>query len=530
VNIFGKKDFLIYFIFGLLFIASALVADYGHRVDQFPYYQDIKVDTDNVGNALERNSLNSTDLNQIEEPNKWLMRYRLYSVDADEVNNIMALARINPGKFEFDPHHYSYGGGYLYPLGVWFYALNYFNIIQVGDLNWIVENPDEMDKIYHAGRIFVLLSFFISMLFLFHAIRLLQTLRFAFIVSLIYLTIPSVLMFSLVMKPHVYSLLWVNIGIFLLVRSYSLNRFNSKDATILGLTIGMAVGSIITFAGFAIIIWNFLAFLFWKRRIKFNNLIIVPLFAIITFFLVNPYIILNYEAFFMEGAAQKSWFFVGLNIEYFWFFIINSLLPGLGIGFLGLFGYILFSSIFFPKIQGQRFIGFNVFLIILFVSIISASVSSWHINSRYIFYLIPLVLASYAFLASSSTKILSIVFLMTSFHFFPLFLAYYDEDNLNYSTRLQSAKWINNNISKDKTVCTSGRSIAPYDSPPFDFFRIKVDREKCDFFISIERQVDQVFFELDKALIKRFEPRLNFKAIPLVYSHINPQISIYENN
>ena len=162
-----KQDFFAYLVFAFLFGMYVIIADYGHRVDQFPYFDNAKIDINNIGNALERNSINGIDSNQLEEPNKWLMRFRLYSIDADEVNNIMALARIKPAKLQFDPHHYSYGGGYLYPLGLWFYVLKQTNIIQTGDLRWMIDNPQAMDSIYRAGRVFILLTFFISALFLY---------------------------------------------------------------------------------------------------------------------------------------------------------------------------------------------------------------------------------------------------------------------------------------------------------------------------------------------------------------------------
>ena len=191
MNSLVKKDFFSILIFLLFFLLYAINADYGHRVDNFPYFDNVEVDIDNVGTALERNSINGTEAIQLENPNKWLMRFRLYSIDADEMNNIMALARIKPKELKFDPHHYSYGGGYVYPLGVWFLILKQTGFIQTGGLEWMINNPQEMDRIYHAGRIFTLVAFFISVLFLYYSLKIIRNQKFAFIGSLIYLSAPS---------------------------------------------------------------------------------------------------------------------------------------------------------------------------------------------------------------------------------------------------------------------------------------------------------------------------------------------------
>jgi hypothetical protein len=528
---FMKKDLLSILVFFLFFLLYAFNADYGHRVNDLPYFNNAEIDINNVGTALERDSINGTQAIKLENPNKWLMRFRLYSVDADEMNNIMALARIKPKELKFDPHHYSYGGGYIYPLGFWFLILKQTGFIQVGNLEWMINNPQEMDSIYHAGRVFTLVAFFISVIFLYYSLRIIRNQKFALICSLIYLSTPSIFMFAMVMKPHAYALLWVNMSIFILTRSYFSERFTFKNAVTLGISLGLVVGSVVSYALFAILVWIGLYYFAYREKLKYINLLIVPIIAIVVYFLVNPYVILNYDAFVLEAAAQQSWFFLGSDVRYLWLFLVNSLIPGFGIGIVMLLLYIFVFFIFNPPMKGVRLIALSIFSVILIISSVSASVSDWHINSRYVLYIVPAVLVLYALYQGSSIKTLSIVLLLTLTQMFPLLLAHYDEDSLEYSTRLQAAKWINDNISNNELVCTSGRSIAPYDTPPFNFMSIKVEnlnKSQCDFFISVDRQTDQVNYNLGGYLIARFEPRLNISSIPLVYSHINPQISIYK--
>jgi hypothetical protein len=528
MNLLAKKDFQAFLLFLLCIFLYAIHADYGHRVNDFSYINNVEIDSSNVGTALERNSINGAEVDKLENTNKWLMRFRLYSIDADEMNTIMALARIKPKELKFDPHHYSYGGGYLYPLGMWFFILEKIGVIQTGSLDWMINNPEEMDNIYHAGRVFTLAAFFISVLFLYYSLKIIRDQKFALIASLIYLSTPSIFMFSMVMKPHVYALLWANMSIFILTRSYLSKRFTFKNVIFLGFTLGIMVGSVITYAFFAIIAWLTLFTFANKGKLKYSNLVILPIVSIIIYLLVNPYIVLNYEAFLLETTAQKSWFFFGSNLQYVWLLLTNSLIPGFGIGIVILLLYIISFAIINPPVFGVRLITLSIVFVLLFISFISASVSDWHINSRYIFYLVPIILYLSALYKKINIKILYAILFFTFLQMFPLFLAHHDEDSFTYSTRLQAAEWINENVLNDEAVCTKGRSIVPYDSPPFNFIRVIVDYENCDYFISIDRQPDKVIDNINEKPLIRFEPRFNIKSFPLVYSHINPQISIYK--
>lgn len=522
-----KKDLKAILLFLSFIFLYSILADYGHRVNDFSYLNNVEIDASNVGTALERNSINGTEADKLENTNKWLMRFRLYSVDADEMNSIMALARIKPKELKFDPHHYSYGGGYLYPLGMWFFALEKIGLIQIGSLDWMINNPEEMDNIYHSGRVFTLAAFLISALFLYYSLKIIRNQKFALIGSLIYLSTPSIFMFSMVMKPHVYALLWANMSIFILTRSYISKGLTFKNIIFLSFSLGVMVGSVITYVFFALIAWLSLLIFAIKGKLKYSSLLILPIFSILIYFLVNPYIVLNYEAFLLETTAQKSWFFLGSNLKYVWLLITNSLIPGFGIGIVFLLIYIISSSIVNPPFYGFRLITLCLVAVLIFISSISASVSDWHINSRYIFYLVPIILYLTAVYKKIQIRILYTILFFNFLQIFPLVLAHNDEDSLKYSTRLQAAGWINENVLNNESVCTMGRSIAPYDSPPFNFMRVIIDYENCDYLISIERQSDKVMNQNEKLLV-RFEPRLNIKTVPLVYSHINPQISIYK--
>ena len=119
------------------------------------------------------------------------------------------------------------------------------------------------------------------------------------------------------------------------------------------------------------------------------------------------------------------------------------------------------------------------------------------------------------------------IFFTTFLQAIPLKLAFYDENILKHSTRLNSAKWINDNIiEKNKSICK--KDFSPFDFPPINFNEAKVEKD-CDFGIYVLRQPKKIREYNNKKIIKKFEPRYQFSNIPLVFSHINPLIIIVEN-
>ena len=90
----------------------------------------------------------------------------------------------------------------------------------------------------------------------------------------------------------------------------------------------------------------------------------------------------------------------------------------------------------------------------------------------------------------------------------PLKIAYYDENNLNHSTRLSSAKWINDNIiEKNKTICK--KDFSPFDFPPVNFNKIKIEKN-CSYDIHVLRQPKKINQYKENQIIKKFEPRYQF--------------------
>ena len=69
-----------------------------------------------VEGSIDRSRL--IELNDTDEKRAQLVRrYRLYSDQPDEMITLMSLAQMHPGKLDFDPRLYQYGGLWIYPVG-----------------------------------------------------------------------------------------------------------------------------------------------------------------------------------------------------------------------------------------------------------------------------------------------------------------------------------------------------------------------------------------------------------------------------
>lgn len=527
-----KDIFYSVLLASLFFFFITLSADYGNTINNIDFDENISVDKlVNSGDALHRPSiLGSKGTENEENIAKWLMRFKAYSVEADEHIVIMALARIKPSQGLFDPGFYQYGGSFIYPLGIFYYVLKEIGILNISSLQNMLNSPDIFDDVYYYGRIFV--AFFVSLasVFLFLSLRYFTSSRNSLIYTAIFLLMPATIMFAQVMKPHYYAIFWSNLALYLVIRSVNSGTINRFSSLIIGLSLGMSVGSSLVYSIFAIILWTIILTI-KNLNGKLESIFVIPIISVITFLLFNPYLLLNFTEASQEANALQGWFDFSVNniTSNLFLYMKNSF--SIGFGFAFTFGYILLIMwlVYKKKIRFNIIAGVMIVVLVL-MSIVTSSLSDWHTNVRYSPYIAPLILVIFAYFFKDTKIIPSLMLLFTVIQSFPLYIAYQDEDSLQYSTRLNAANWINNNIAYNSFICTNGRSIVPYDTPPFKFGKYKINQNFCEFYISVDRQSDNLRISKKHQLIQRYKPRYNLVSIPLVYSHINPQISIYKVN
>jgi len=516
-------------ICGLFFVLQVGALDYGTTINNLPHIARYQIkDPGAAASAVQRRSLILDKTTYQESLDKQMLRYKLYSVESDEVINIMVLSRMRPGAARLDPGFFLYGGAYIYPLGVWYFTLQKLGVIEVGSLTAMVANPERMDAIYMFGRLFVLIAVTLSGLVLFAAARRLVPAGTACLMLMIYYAAPATVMFSQTMKPHWYAMLWVNIAILMVVRAYVERRFGWGGAVVTGAALGLAVGSAQTFALFAVLVWVALGLGVRRGHMHWRHLASVPAIAICAFAITNPYVLINWESYLAErNDVASNWFRFTLDPRYLWRFVAGSLAPGMGIAFAAL----LLGVSAWRALRGgalERWVAGGVFLSVVVVGYLTAALSEWHINLRYAPYLLSAgVLFLGVGLGARRNLWLGACVVLTVLQAAPMWLAYRDEDSARRSTRLSAAGWIDANLPEGTGLLVGTKEPAPYEVPPFDLARYRINAPDWTYQVAVERQADRAVTPKGTELVKRFAPRLSIPAYPFVFSHINPQISIY---
>lgn len=88
-----------------------------------------------------------------------LRRYRLFSRQPDEMITFMALQRMRPRAWDFDPKLYQYGGGFIYPVGASLRVTALLGFVELrSDAGFYLEHPEEFGRFYLVARFLVLLT------------------------------------------------------------------------------------------------------------------------------------------------------------------------------------------------------------------------------------------------------------------------------------------------------------------------------------------------------------------------------------
>ena len=521
---------------GFLVIAfaalQAATLDYGVRINDTPYVAAAQVRGEVArGSGLERDILVSAASMERENLDLWMLRFKLYPIEADEIVNVIALARINPGERRFDPGFYQYGGAYLYPLGLWFYALKAVHVLQLGSLDQMLADPQAMDGVWIAGRAFVLIAVALSALFLFATLRMIAPPAVALMLTTLYLASPMTIMHSQVMKPHWYGLLWVNIALFLLTHAFVRHRLRAGGEIALGLVVGLAVGSALTFSIFAVMIEIALLGLILRSQARIAAAATVPLVAAAIFVACNPFYFLSWAGFSAERAATQGWFGFSLAPSALLGFVDNSLLIGAGAALMALTVIVTAIELIRPSAAVSRLLAAAISLALVFAASISVTMASWHINFRLVSYALPLSLMLLAVAQiPGRNALLALVLAATAAQAAPLKLAYFDENDPDHSTRLRSAAWIDANIPAGESICLGTVTPTPYETPPFRLGLYRLNTPDCTWKVLFERETDSVVINPGDLLVERFRPRFSPERFPLVFGHINPQVSIYRRS
>lgn len=515
-------------------VLQAPTLDYGTRINDLPHIRDYKVASDvSAGSSLDRETVVTPQGIRAESLDIWMVRFKLYTVDADEVYSVMALARMRPAQLQFDPHYYQYGGAFLYPLGAYYFVLSKLGVVSIGPLDAMLADPKRIDRIWIAGRAFVLAATAVAGLLLFFALSYVAPPATAIAGLAIFYFCPATIMFSQVLKPHWYALLFANAALLIVVRAYVKGALGLGPQIALGTAIGLAVGSAITFGLFAILVWGGLLYLAVQRRAPLQALVLVPAAAVVVLLLTNPYYVLNLQAMRAERTVVATWFAPSFDPAVAAQFFLTSIMPGFGVVTTLVFAFVLVQQFVRPAPLGVRLFGLGTLAPMVIMAVMLAGYYYWHANFRYLPYTLPLILLFVAIAGRPYRQLaLTLTAIAAISQAIPLKLAYVDENSDAHSTRLNSAAWIDANVPPSDTICIWTGTPAPFSLPPFAFDRYKVvtpeaGTAQCQWLVVLDGNQDPKPAGPGWTRAHYFGPRLSPRFFPLVWEHINPQVAVY---
>ncbi len=394
----------------------------------------------------------------------------------DEEIIIKSLSNMNPKKFDFNPHYFVYPAFYTYIAGFVMFILHIFKIIKlIPDVSFYFLHPEEMAKLYLTGRIITLISALILINIIFKIGNKFKN-KCGFFSAFFIAFTPLFFINSHYMTIDIMMILFVATSFFYTLKYTDDN--NVKYIYIASIFAGLSGGT--KYPG--ILIWGIIPFAVllsegWVGARK-RTIYISFIITIISFFAVNPYIIIDYPEFKRDFISLMSDRSFSLNlIHNLKYSSVNFIVAGKnGLGFILLFLSIISFFYSFFKIKEKNI---SLTLIAFFFMILPTFLTG---GVKYARYYLPsilflLLLSSNLLKDLSSLKVLKFgTFFTTIFLISPLLktLAY---TNLFYKKdiRILTGEYINRNFKKN-TKFIFLKSPWIFEVPPVDNskFQIKV--------------------------------------------------------
>ena len=517
---------VLFFVFA---VSQLWTIDYGTRFNDPDHIQSFTFDAGALSEAFERQStVIATNKEIPESPAKAAMRFKLYSVNPDEHLSIMALSRMKPGKLEFDPGYYQYGGAFLFPLGVWYFGLSKVGAIEVRSLEKVLNGPEGLDRVYVAGRIFVLLAFLLAAWVLYRTFLIVTDSWSALWALGIFLFVPATAVYGVLTKPHWYALLWVCAGLYVLVRGWTRGEFRFRDELALGILGGLAVSSIPFNPGPALLL-GFAVFAgILDKSMNPSAVIRIPLVSILSFFITSPYFFLNFATLAFETTHLTARLDFSPSLERIWWFIANPLALGFGIALPAMLLGLGFYRLALRRGPMTWWAASLLVGTLLFYTYLTQGLASGPLSYRHIGFLLPVALL----IAVSRpwphrAPVLAAVFALTVLQALPIKMAYLDENDSRWGTRLAAANWISAEIPEGASICAPTSSFAPFRFPPIDVTRYRLVGPDCDYrVVAAVHPAENINFD-NYLRTKEFAPRGWNDKFAFVHGHVNPHIAIH---
>ncbi|MBU1950840.1 MAG: hypothetical protein KJ927_19150, partial [Candidatus Eisenbacteria bacterium] len=251
-----------------------------------------------------------------EETFQAFRRYIISSSADDEREPYIALGRMNPAEFDFDPRGFMYGGAYLYPLGALLACMKFVGLFHPDEgIGYFVDHPNDVRNMYLAGRSLSALAFLGVMLVLALLGNRLGGIIAGSFTMLAWGFSTLALNQAILSKPHVWTSFWLLLGVYflLLAEKGKENRYLFLS----GIAMGLGAGSNI-FAGLSAAAFGVALIRGERLRSKVGRFVLLITIALITYGITNPYVFINpmmYLATILYHGSREGYGYLVLQLS-----------------------------------------------------------------------------------------------------------------------------------------------------------------------------------------------------------------------
>lgn len=427
--------------------------------------------------------------------------YLLRSYNADEQAVLIALGRMEPSKFNFNPHFFQYGGIYLYLVGA---CLKLASILDVVTLNQSLEyyflHPAELGKLFTVGRLVGAIAGALIVFLLYLLGNSLLGRRAGLLAASLLTVTPVVVIFNHHLRPYIFCLWPVILAFYF--SSKILNSNQIKPYLLAGSLSGIATG-ILVLCGFVIVaipIAHLLRELYNGKTTKeviislnSKKIYLSLLLFLLGFLICNPYILFSLREFWNEMITASQHFKTVFTPNSWLNYYAHIMRSGFGFPlWLLITGGLLFSL--YKRNRIDILILATILPFYLYIS------STMRTHVHYLLPIVPLLVLMAARLLDAGLGVRKIKY-VTFFSFLIiliysfLYSASYDRIFVRKNVRTTAGEWITSNIKGGSTIGIPDLP-SPFRTPPVNPLRYKliitgwdrslIETQKPDYVIIIE--------------------------------------------
>lgn len=233
--------------------------------------------------------VNETDAQRAEI----VQRYRIQSHQPDEHITFRALARIKPGKLQFDPGLYQYGGLWVYPVGALLKLAEIVKFVELEpDVAFYLDKPEAFGRFYVVARLYSAACGVVATWAAFCLARRLAGCGWAGLGgAACFAAMPVVVNMAHEAKPHLPGLALMLLTVLAACRYVESGnpRWAWAAGALAGAAFGMVISSLVIFC--VLPLMALLRPAAWRERVRVT--IVAACLGLIVYAITNPYVPIN---------------------------------------------------------------------------------------------------------------------------------------------------------------------------------------------------------------------------------------------